>query len=380
MRFSRGLSLIGLLAIGGVASAADAPAAPADAPKPAVPSVSDVLDAWGLSLTGYVSATYDYSTSPVPLLQEFNFRHNSFVLNQASFTLAKQPKEGFGALVQVIAGEDARVLNASSTFNQLGTPSTFNITQAFVQYASGIWTVQGGKMLTLAGAEVIAPTGNTNISRSLLFFTEPLTHTGLRVTAAVNDKFSFIFGVNNGWNWDSDPNSQKTGEIGISWTPVKAFVLTAQGYFGSEPVNGTDGERSLVDLVGTWNINDATSVVLSADWGKQDNGVFTAGETLASAKWEGIAGYFNYAINGAWRMSLRAEYLKDTDGFQTGVVQNVKEATLTFGYSPVKSFELRFEGRYDKSDQDYFVKDITGGTETFQDNQSHFLIEGLYKF
>ena len=37
-----------------------------------------------------------------------------------------------------------------------------------------------GTTVTLAGAEVIAPTGNTNFSRSLLFFSEPLTHTDAR--------------------------------------------------------------------------------------------------------------------------------------------------------------------------------------------------------
>ena len=48
--------------------------------------------------------------------------------------------------------------------------------QAYAQYATGNWTIIGGKFVTLAGAEVIAPTGNTNFSRSLLFAYEPSVH------------------------------------------------------------------------------------------------------------------------------------------------------------------------------------------------------------
>ena len=370
MRFSRGLSVIGLLAVGGVANAADAPAEPA---KYTGPSLSDVLTGSGITVSGYVDAMYDYSSSPAPLLQEFTGHHSSFLIDQASLTVAYQPKEGFGALAQVIAGEDARVLNESSPPLSDGN---FDVTQAFVQYATGSWTIQGGKMLTLVGAEVIAPTGNSNVSRSLLFFGEPLTHTGVRVTDAVTDTFSFIFGVNNGWNATSDVNVQKTAEVGMAWIPSKAFALTAQGYFGNELSGAFDGTRSIVDVVGTWNVNDALTLILSADWGQQ-KGIFTDSATTTDAKWSGVAGYFNYAINGAWRVSVRAEYLHDQDGLVSGVGQNIKEATVTFGYAPSKNFELRLEGRIDKTPEDYFLKDTDG---SLTDTQSHILIEGLYKF
>ncbi len=372
MRFSRGLSVIGLLAVGGVANAADAPAEPA---KYTGPSLADVLTGSGITVSGYVDAMYDYSSSPAPALQEFTSHHSSFLINQASMTVAYQPKEGFGALAQIMAGEDARILNESSPPL---TDGNFDVTQAFVQYAMGNWTIQGGKMLTLVGAEVIAPTGNSNVSRSLLFFGEPLTHTGLRATYAVNDTFSFIFGVNNGWNATSDTNTQKTAEVGMAWIPSKAFALTAQGYFGNEVGGSFNGSRDIVDVVATWNVNDALTLILSADWGQQ-KGIVTDDElgTITDAKWSGVAGYFNYAINSEWRVSVRAEYMHDQDGFISGVDQNIKEATVTFGYAPTKNFELRLEGRIDKTPDDYFLKDNDG---TLSDTQSHILIEGLYKF
>jgi hypothetical protein len=357
MRNTKLLTALSLITLGaGVANA--------DAPK-----LSEVLDASGITATGYVDAMYQYS-SGLATYHQFDTHHDSLSLNQAGLTLAYQPKEGFGALVNVIAGDDAQAINLAQSS---GTNSgSFNLTQAYVQWAGSGWTVIGGKYVTLAGAEVIAPTGNVNSSRSLLFFAEPLTHTGLRATYAATDTVSVVFGVNNGWNYNSNSKSAKTGEIGVSFAPSKAFVLAAQGYFGKDPTfNAT---REFVDLVATYNATDSLSFVLNYDWGKQKD-AFGAG---ADGKWQGAAGYVNYAINDAWRVSVRLEYLKDSDGFMFGIPnQKLKEGTVTFGYSPVKSFELRLEGRYDKSDQDAFVK--TDGT-TVKDSQTGATLEGLYKF
>src|ERR1700760_3344665 len=205
------------------AKAEDEPAKPA---ATAGPSVTDVLASSGITESGYVAASY-YHSNGYSTYHQFDNKHDSFQLDQAALTIAFQPKEGFGALVNVAAGEDMKILNAEEGSN----PNTFDVVQGFVQYATGSLTVIGGKYVTLAGAEVIAPTGNTNFSRSLLFYAEPLTHTGLRATYAVSDAFSVIVGVNNGWNYSSHSTSgSKTGEFGIAWTPNKAFSLALQGY------------------------------------------------------------------------------------------------------------------------------------------------------
>jgi hypothetical protein len=353
----KSLTLVALTTAWGTACAAE-------------PTAKELFDSWGVTFNGYVDGQFEYSSSPTPSLHVFDSRHDSFVLNQAAFTLGVQPKEGFGGVVNVIAGEDARVINSFSTPS---STNNFDVTQAFLQYAGGAWLVQAGKMLTLAGAEVIAPTLNTNVSRSLLFNAEPFTHTGVRATYAASDQLSVIFGVNNGWNQTSDNNSQKTAELGLSLTPSKQFTLTAQGYFGSEVIgSGISAERDLLDLVATFNVNDANAFVVNYDWGKQDK----AGFNGSDAKWYGLAGYFNHAFNETWRVSLRGEYFDDKDAFTTGAVQKVKEVTATFGYAPSKSFELRIEGRYDKSDQTTFLKNSSGAPD---DKQSGFLLEGLYK-
>lgn len=349
------------VAIATVLSAASG-AAMADAPK-----LSEILDASGITASGYVAGSY-YHSSGYNSFHQFDTQHDTFQLDQSALTVAYQPKEGFGALVNVMGGEDARVLNAAEN----GTNSAFNVTQAFVQYVGGPLTVIAGKFVTLAGVEVIAPTGNTNFSRSLLFFAEPLTHTGIRATYAASDTLSVIVGINNGWNTTSTSYGSKTGEFGIALAPSKRYSLSAQAYIGK--VQSFDAERKLLGLVATFNATDALSFVVSYDWGRQEQ---VTGSDLA---WNGLAGYVNVALNDQWRLSVRAEYLDDKDGFQTGTAQKLKEGTVTLGFSPAKSFELRLEGRYDKSDQSSFLKALAGASQIFDDNQTEIALQGLYKF
>ncbi len=300
----------------------------------------------------------------------------SDVLTASGITEAFQPKEGFGALVNIAAGEDMKILNAAEG----SSPNTFDVVQAFAQYAAGPLTVIAGKYVTLAGAEVIAPTGNANFSRSLLFFAEPLTHTGIRATYAASDTLNFVAGVNNGWNYSSlSTSGSKTAEVGLAWTPSKTFSLAAQAYVGKDPI--FDAQRTLVDAVVTYSATDALTLVLSYDWGKQEQ--HTAGDPTLD--WNGVAFYTNYALNDQWRVSLRLEYLDDKEGFVSGLVgtpQKLKEGTLTFGYAPAKSFELRIEARYDKSDKATFVRSIStdANSNPFADSQTGFALQGVYKF
>jgi hypothetical protein len=355
------LSLVAAAGFGGAALAADA-AAPA---APTGPSLADVLTASGITTTGYVDGTASYFTfSGTGAPKDYN----SFTFQQAGLQVAYQPTSGFGGLLNVVAAPYS-IYNYNYAPNLSGT-TTVQVLQGFVQYVSGPLTLIGGKFATLAGAEVYAPTGNTNVTRSLLFSFEPVTHTGVRATWAVSDQFSFIAGVNNGWFNAGDEKaagSDKTAELGISLTPNKIISWTLQGYYGRDTTfAGNTANLSLLDTVLTWNATSALSLVGSIDYGQQSN---ATGANTASAKWTGYAAYFNYAINDAWRVSVRGEYFDDHDGYLTGtaVGAKLKEGTVTFGYMPDKHFELRLEGRYDKSD----ASDV---------KTTQAWVEGLFKF
>jgi hypothetical protein len=352
-------------ALPAIALAADSPAA----------TLTQILANSGITESGYVAASY-YDSSGYNTYHQFDTSHDTFQLDEAGLQLAYQPKSGFGAVVDVIAGEDAKIVDAAESAG--ASANSFDILQGFAQYVTGPLTVQAGKFTTLAGAEVVAPTGNTNFSRSLLFYAEPLTHTGVRATYAITDTVSVIAGINNGWNYTKIDYGSKTGELGVAFNPSKYFSLTAQVYAGKDPVYGA--ERTFFDTVATFNATSALTFVLSYDWGKQETGTATP-DTLAGGDWDGFAGYVNYQLNSKWRVSLRSEYLDDKDGttLVTGARQDLKEATLTVGYDPVASFELRLEGRYDTSNEPTFVKAETPAVQ-YGSDQSEVAIQGVYKF
>jgi len=361
--------ILAALAVPGVAMAADAPAAP---------TLSSILDASGVSLSGdmdfsysRLSGTGQFATGVGALNDRvFDYAHNSFSVQAIDLTVAKLPAEGYGGLVDLTMGKDASTIASTGTgyANQ-----TFDITQAFVQYATGNWTTIAGKFVTMSGQEVIKTTGDTNLSRSILFgYAIPFSHTGVRATYKVSDAVSLTGGVNNGWDQATDANSQKTIELGAMLNPAKSFALSAMVYSGAEPGAAGTGTRNLLDLVATITASDSLNFVLNYDNASQENAV-AAG---AKAKWNGLAAYVNYQINDPWRVSFRAETFKDADGYRTGIVQKWKEVTLTVGYAPTKSTELRGEVRKDTSDQAAFG--YSDGIA--RKAQSSLGLEAIYKF
>lgn len=363
--------------------AADAPAAPA----PAVPGLSDLLTAWGLTVSGDIAASYYHSNGyPGSDWRGFDQDHDSLQLDEAGLQLGYQPKSGIGGFVDVITGTDAQILNENESvkLTPAGPESTsagyVDVRQAFLQYATGAWTIIAGKYVTLAGAEVINPSQNTNFSRSLLFWElEPLDHTGVRATYAATDTLSFSFGVNNGWNYTDLSNSgSKTGEFNATWTPNKIASLSVTGYFGKDDVLYDGQQLSLVDIVGTYNVTSALTLILNADF-KQVSGNGLAGDDTTQHT-DGFALYANYGINDHWRVSLRGEYLTYLG------VGHMFEGTVTGGYSPVKNFEVRAELRYDKASDglgDVFERTLNGGVDgepTYAANNLEFALQGVYKF
>lgn len=395
------------LSLPGVVFAQAAPAPAADKP-----AASGPISIGGFDLTGYLDVGYThlsgrgaFNTTPAVTAatvggpnRVFDYKRNTLSLHQAAFTLAKQPKEGFGGLLNVTLGRDADVIAAYDTnpsngggcnlaTGQASTGSckkdSWDITQAFAQYATGPVTIIGGKYVTLAGAEVINSTANTNYSRSILFgYAIPFTHTGARVSYAPTDTLTLIGGVNQGWDALKDTNTAKTAELGVAFAPNKQFTLGAQGYTGKERIGGLvgtglEGSRNLVDLVATLNATDKLTLILNYDYGTQDNTATVAANGAAKSKWTGWAGYVNYQFTEQWRLSFRGEYFDDRDGYRTGVVQKWKEATLTLGYSPLKNLDLRAEVRADRSDVRAFVD--SNGT-TASNNQNSFGLQAIYKF
>lgn len=359
--------------------------------KPGVPTLGQIMEATGISITGYIDTSYTYLSGSGTFTsgtanRVFDTERRSFNLNALDLTISALPPDGFGGMVNLTAGSDAKVITAAGTTND-----EFDVTQAYVHYAKGGLMVIGGKYVTASGAEVIKSPSNTNFSRSILFgYAIPFTHTGVRAyftpggsAAAPDGKWTFIAGVNNGWDVQSESQQAaaadgsralgKTLELGANGALGKSLLLSAVLYSGNESAGAAaTGRRDLLDLVATFNATDSLSFVLNYDAAKQEDALAGGAE----AKWNGLAAYVNYKLSEQWRVSVRGEQFDDKDGFRTGVAQKWKEGTVTLAYLPSKNVELRGEVRYDKSNEDSFNR--PGGAP--EDNQQSVGLEAIYKF
>jgi hypothetical protein len=380
-----------LLIASAVSALFAAPATVLAQAKPApAPTLDKVLEASGISVSGYIDAGYTYANKNVELAtggfstRVFDAQNNSFALNQFGLTVAKQPKEGFGGLVNLTVGRDAQFIHSfPENSGATSGSSMFDVTQAYLQYAGGPLTVIAGKFTTLHGTEVIASTGNTNISRSMLFGAVPFTHTGVRATWALSDTVSLIAGLNNGWDQLTDSNKGKTVELGATLNPIKPLSIVVSGYSGQESVTGVStpggpqGTRTSLNAVASYTIIDPLSVGLEVLDVSQD----TVGNN--KAKYNGVAAYVTYMFMPKLRGVLRAESFDDKNGFHFAPAApfatsdtKYKEVTATVSFLASDSFEARAEVRRDQANNTVFV-DSTGATSK---NMMSVALQGLYKF
>jgi len=251
----------------------------AQAKPPAVPTLDKVLEASGISVSGYIDAGYTHADRNVETgfsTRVFDSQNNSFALHQFGVSISKQPKEGFGGLVNLTVGKDAQVIHSfpggTTTVPTTPTPTTatvpdtsmFDVTQAYAQYATGSLTLIAGKFVTLQGSEVIWSPTNPNISHSILFGAIPFTHTGVRGTWALNDQVSLYAGLNNGWDQLTDSNKAKTVELGASLTPIKPLAITVSDYYGKETVPFATPARRTANETALTLSRRTPSAILSA--------------------------------------------------------------------------------------------------------------------
>ncbi len=373
------------LLIASAVSAAFAAPTVALAQAARAPTLSQVLDASGLDVSGYLDAAYSYANRNVETgftNRVFDSQNNSFALHQFGLRVAKQPSRGFGGVVNITAGSDAQVIHS---FPEGVAANTFDLTQAYGQYSTGSLTLMAGKFVTLAGSEVIWSPSNANFSHSILFGAIPFTHTGVRAGYAVSDIVTLYGGINNGWDQLTDANKGKTVELGASIIPTKALTINVTGYLGKEravapgtpAVAGAQDTRNLLNVVATYTINNRMSAGGEILYVSQDRAVGGA------AKYNGLAGYYTYNLNREWRVAARAEMFDDKNNFHfgpnnqpAGTDVKYNEITATLAYLPSSSVELRGEIRGDRSDKAVFIN--SDGT-TAKSMQS-LGFQGIYKF
>jgi len=360
----------------------------------AVPTLDKVLEASGISVSGYIDAGYTHADRNIeamaavgPAPRVFDTQNNSFGLNQFGLSVAKQPKTGFGGLVNLTVGRDAQFIHSSPEGAAIGVPtntSMFDVTQAYAQYARGKLTLIAGKFVTLQGSEVIWSPTNPNISHSILFGSIPFTHTGVRGAWTLNDQVTFYAGLNNGWDQLTDQNRPKTVELGASLNPVKPLTVMLSAYSGKEVftpggVGVPAGTRTSFNAVASYTISDPLSVGVEVLQVSQE----IPGAATNKPKYNGVALYGTYMFTPKYRGVLRYESFNDNDGLRFGPAlplalasNKYKEVTVTGAYLPADNFEMRAEVRRDSATNPVFPEFAGPLSKSLMT----LALQGLYKF
>jgi predicted heme/steroid binding protein len=333
-----------------VAAPAPAPAAPA----PIVFGWEGLVDAYYL---------YNFTGDPKnqgPAYRQFDTNANSFTLNYAKLGVHAD-SELVTLRMDLGVGHAASVINGASLLASggggTGEEASLYGNGLFVQQAyaqvrpEAHISIDAGRFVTSAGAEVIESNKNWLYSRSLMFYGIPLLHTGLRINLAALGTIAapelvISLQLVNGWNNDPDNNSDKTYVINAVYTPPNMGLTVAGGAHIGKEVAGTD-TRILVDAVVLKDIGNV-SVGANIDYFK-----------LGSANWFGVAAMGRFILSDAFNLAARAEYLKSKNGAYIPVDGALYEFSGQAAWTVDKHYELRFEVRADMSDKEVFVKGTT---------------------
>jgi hypothetical protein len=347
---------------------APAPAAEAAAPAPAPAAPPPIAFGWEALVDTYY--LYNFTGDPKtqgPVGRQFDTMANSFTLNYAKLGVHADT-DWVTFRMDVGAGHMAATINGANTglaatASPGTTPETtaafgnsFLVQQAYAQVKPHPnISIDAGRFVTSASAEVIEANKNWLYSRSFLFYGVPLLHTGLRVNAALLGNIAapelvLSLQLVNGWNNDPDNNSDKTFGLNLTYSPLnQGLIAGLTTYIGNEIATGGK-TQFLVDAAVTKDIGNI-SVGGNIDYFKLD-----------TVHWFGIAAMGRFILNDAFTVAARAEYLNSKNGYAVGTTVldgSLYEFTGMGAWTVNKHYELRAEVRADMSDKEVFLKGTT---------------------
>jgi hypothetical protein len=338
-----------------VAPDATAPAATATAAEPAK-GWKDLVTVEGLADSYYMWNFSGPTNTTAPALRNFDVNSNSFSLNYAKIGFGLSAEKagfrvdlGYGGTGALINGAAPPLPAGEASVSPATSATAFIVQQAYASLTpvSGL-SIDFGKFVTTAGAEVIESNKNWLYSRSFLFFNIPLLHNGVRAGYKVNDMISAQVSVVNGWNGTGVapyPTGDKTFGFNLALTLPMGVAVIPTVYVGD---TGSGTVRTLFDLVASYTIG-ALALNFNFDYVRDKNALpnpFVGGALMG-----------HYTITEWINATLRAEVAKsDTAATATAPSQRFWYYEVTGGVAfPFSGhFELRPEIRWDGSDQAIF--------------------------
>lgn len=317
-------------------------------------TLEGLVDSYYMLNLGQLDNAADSLTGPA--LRNFDVSSNSFTLNYAKvgLGLTADPVSfrldlGYGHTGALINGagllESAVGAMGPSAASLALYSNAFIVQQAFASLALGKLTIDMGKFVTTAGAEVIEANKNWLYSRSLLFFAIPLVHTGARLNLKLHDMVTLQASIVNGVNNDPDNNAGKTFGVSAAITPLPTTSVVATGYFGKRGPLGMEGPTAaFLDLVASHNLSDKFGLNFNFDYVRMNADSWMAGGSLMG----------RFVASDRLVVAGRAEVVKD-NGYMVPLLPGmvplpdtmIYEGTLMVGFPFAKHFEARVEGRGD---------------------------------
>jgi hypothetical protein len=403
-----------------------------------------------LQIGGWVAGSYNYNwnapngetlagsnTGSTGFAYPFHPDSNSFSLDQFWMELEHPVDESnrAGFRVDMVYGKTGQILSGSGSGSDSfsGSSDQFNLYQGYVQYLAPVGpegvTFKFGKFATLLGAEVAPTVYNWNITRGNVYnMLQPITQVGVLMEVPLGAGFDAAVGYVNESvsDVDIDLNKNKaltwrlgwTGEtlgasfngtwgstngalLGGPYDPRTPGATTNCGGAGVPTCGSLESDKELIlDAVVSWDPTESLAFWANADYRTleldQVDSANTAFSGSSVSAWGGaIAG--RYAFTDRFGFALRGEYVRDDDGFFSGLAaggfatsgvppkgQEVElySVTGTFDYDLTEALKVRLEGRYDtanvhKSADRAFNQDKA---DKYTDDQVVSTVEVIYQF
>ena len=307
-------------------------------------------------ISGYVDAT---NTS------DFNAHENETAVEQAEVDFMKS----FGDELEVRA--DIEMLS--------NTPSDyqFNLEQAYFAY-----TIPGTEGIQFTFGKYNAPVGFDGVDAPDLYqystayisqLSAPTNLVGMMLSAPLGE-FGQISGlVANGWDVNTDNNSDKTFGAVLNFNLYEGATLNMSSLYGPEKDDNPGDKRMIFDMnmlietVPQWTFGGGFN------WGMEENSAISGS---GDANWWGFLVMTRYDFTEKFGTTFRFDYFDDQDGSRTLSNQKLSSFTVCPGYEITTGLFTELEYRYTWSDEETFVtKD-----GDFKDNRSHLVWEFIFTF
>jgi hypothetical protein len=236
-------------------------------------------------------------------------------------------------------------------------------------------TVTGGVFQRHFGVERVNSIENNNYSMSYMFTLSPLFNTGVKFDYE-NDGFNVMVGASNAADYKSALLARTTrktilGQLGYTTEGSKITLNYQAAGFNPTGKGAPGGNYFITNLTFTHVIDEQINIALDANYVSITNEIKNSDNFNVLS----FAGYLNYTVDDALKLTYRVEYFDDQDnasglGLRRG---NVFSNTVSANYK-LGNLTLVPELRADLASEPVFV---LGGASRFGGS---FLVAAIYNF